>query len=368
LHVGIQLLEIIILRVTLGDFCVYMPMNDSQTPYILAIESSCDETAAAVMQGPHVKGNVISSQIEHEAYGGVIPELASRLHQQHIVPVVQQALREAGVTLQDLDGIAVTQGPGLLGALLVGHSFAKALAAGLDIPLLTVHHMQAHVLANFLTDTPPAFPFICLTVSGGHTQLVLVRDYLDMEVLGGTIDDAAGEAFDKAAKLMDLPYPGGPQIDRLAKEGDASAFRFPEPEVGPLEFSFSGLKTSLLYLLKDGIKKDPQFIEKHKADIAASYQKRIVDILLKKLASAAAKYQVDHLAIAGGVSANSELRRRFEQMCADMQKTAHIPPFAYCTDNAAMIGYLGYRKYQRQWFGDLESTPYPRGPFEQWRN
>ncbi len=333
----------------------------NQDSLILAIETSCDETSAAILQGPQVLANIISSQVQHEEYGGVIPELASRLHQQQIIRVVEEALKRASKQKKDLDAIAVTQGPGLLGALLVGNSFAKALSFGLDIPLIGVHHMQGHVLANFLTDNPPAFPFICLTVSGGHTQLIYVRNYLDMEIIGETMDDAAGEAFDKAAKLMGLPYPGGPHIDRLASQGNKEAFTFPEPEVGAYDFSFSGLKTSFLYLLKDGLKTKEDFIEVHQKDISASYQKKIVDILLKKLRLAAQNYKVSHLAIAGGVSANSELRRRFMEVCAENGYQSHLPPFEFCTDNAAMIGFAGLQKYFKGEFLDLDQTPFTRG-------
>lgn len=328
---------------------------------ILAIETSCDETAAAVMIDGTLRSNVVSSQLDHGQYGGVIPELASRLHQQDIVRVVDQALTEADSRLDELTAVAFTEGPGLLGALLVGASYAKGLAIGLDIPLIGVHHMQAHVLANFLTDDPPTFPFICLTVSGGHTQLILLRDYLDMELIGETIDDAAGEAFDKAAKLMDLPYPGGPHIDRLAKEGDPKAFSFPKPDVGTFSFSFSGLKTSLLYQLRDGLKEAPTFVEQNRAHIAASYQAHIVHILLEKLFLAADTYEVSTLAIAGGVSANSELRKRFVEGCEARGWKAHIPPFAYCTDNAAMIAQVGHLKYVAGETTPLTTVPFTRG-------
>lgn len=328
---------------------------------ILAIESSCDETSAAVLYDTEVRSNVISSQLDHSEYGGVIPELASRLHQQQIVRVVDKALRVADTDRSQLDAIAFTQGPGLMGALLVGTCFAKSLAYGLGIPLISVNHMRAHVLANFLLPEPPKFPFICLTVSGGHTQLILVRGSLDMVLLGETIDDAAGEAFDKAAKLMGLPYPGGPHIDRLAAEGNRDAFSFPSPSVGPLEFSYSGLKTSLLYLLQDGLKENPDFIEQNREDLAASYQGKIVDILLDKLAVAIEQHPVKHLAIAGGVSANRELRSRFEDFCQKRGIKAHIPPLAYTTDNAAMIGIAGYFQYQEQDFVDSKVAPYTRG-------
>ena len=329
--------------------------------YLLAIESSCDETAASILKNNEVLANIISSQLDHSEYGGVIPELASRLHQQAIMRVIEAALDTAEISKEDLDAVAFTRGPGLLGALLVGTSFSKAFAYGLGIPLIEVNHMQAHVLANFLTDNPPEFPFICLTVSGGHTQLVLVRDYLDMEIIGQSIDDAAGEAFDKAAKIMDLPYPGGPEIDKLAKIGNPKAFQFPKPEIGEFEFSFSGLKTSILYKIRDGMKIDPNFLKDNMADLAASYQRRIVDILLDKLAKAARKYEVKHLAIAGGVSANSELRSSFQKMCEEKGWIAHIPPFEYCTDNAAMIGIAGYYKFLQKEFTDLYAVPYTRG-------
>ncbi|RMG29668.1 MAG: tRNA (adenosine(37)-N6)-threonylcarbamoyltransferase complex transferase subunit TsaD [Bacteroidetes bacterium] len=330
-------------------------------PYILAIESSCDETSAAILTDGKVKSNIISSQLQHSEYGGVIPELASRLHQQQIIRVVNQALKQAEVDKRQLDAVAFTRGPGLLGALLVGTCFAKAYAFGLGIPLIEVNHMQAHVLANFLNPQPPAFPFICLTVSGGHTQLVLVRDYLDMELLGQTIDDAAGEAFDKAAKIMGLPYPGGPHIDRHARQGRRDFYNFPTPEVGAKQFSFSGLKTSMLYLLRKGLQEDPQYIEKHLDDLCASYQYRIVSILLDKLEQAALEQGVAHLAIAGGVSANSELRSRFQQLCQDRGWTAHIPAFEYCTDNAAMSGIAAHYKYLAGEFTDLSAVPFTRG-------
>lgn len=328
---------------------------------LLSIESSCDETAASILKNDQVLANVIASQIDHSEYGGVIPELASRLHQQSILKVIDSAFKQAGVKKEELDAIAFTQGPGLLGALLVGTSFAKAMAFGLGIPLIEVNHMQAHVLANFLSDSPPEFPFICLTVSGGHTQLVLVRDYLDMEIIGQSIDDAAGEAFDKAAKIMGLPYPGGPQIDKLAKMGNPKAFQFPKPEIGEFEFSFSGLKTSILYKIRDGMKADPNFLQDNMADLAASYQRRIVDILLEKLAKAAKKFGVKHLAIAGGVSANSELRSSFQAMCEEKDWISHIPAFEYCTDNAAMIGIAGYYKFLAKDFSDLYAVPFTRG-------
>ena len=330
-------------------------------PTLLAIESSCDETAASLIQDAKILSNVISTQLEHSEYGGVIPELASRLHQQQIIRVVEKAMKVAGVSKHELDGVAFTRGPGLLGALLVGTCFAKSFAWGLNIPLIEVNHMQAHVLANYLSDAPPGFPFLCLTVSGGHTQLILVKDYLEMEILGETIDDAAGEAFDKAAKLLGLPYPGGPHVDKHAKTGNKDAFSFPNPEVNPLDFSFSGLKTSILYLLRNGLKENPQFIAENLNDLCASYQHRIISILLGKMKLAAKQTQVKHLAIAGGVSANSELRARFLKMCEDEGWNAHIPAFEYCTDNAAMIAIAGHYKYLAGQFADLTVVPFTRG-------
>lgn len=308
-----------------------------------------------------VISNIVSSQLEHKDYGGVVPELASRLHQQQIVRVVQEALSTAALKAEDLDAIAFTRGPGLLGALLVGTSFAKGMALGLNIPLVDVNHMQAHVLANFLAPNPPSFPFLCLTVSGGHTQIILVKDYLKMELIGETIDDAAGEAFDKAAKIMGLPYPGGPEIDRMAEKGDATKFAFPKPRVGRFEFSFSGLKTSLLYLLKKGLKDNPEFITENIADVCASYQSRIVDVLLEKLEDAAKMTGVKDLAIAGGVSANSELRRRFVLLGEELGITTHIPSFEYCTDNAAMIAMAGQLRLEAGMTTGLDAVPFTRG-------
>ncbi len=327
---------------------------------ILAIESSCDETSAAVMHEGELLSNVISTQLDHADYGGVIPELASRLHMQQVVRVVDKALRQAEVEKSKLEAIAFTRGPGLLGALIVGTCFAKAMALGLGIPLVEVNHMHAHVLANFIDAPRPRFPLLCLTVSGGHTQLVLARSPLELEVVGQTIDDAAGEAFDKAAKLMGLPYPGGPQIDRLAKEGNPEAFSFPEPRVEPLAFSFSGLKTSLMYRMKDGLKADPGFIQTHQADLAASYQATIVRILIEKLTLAAETFGITELALAGGVSANSELRAAFEARCQEKGWQAHLPPFAYCTDNAAMIAMAGHFLLQAGQTSPLDVAPFAR--------
>lgn len=342
------------------EFDLQFSTTFAPMPTLLAIESSCDETSAAVIHDGRVLSNVISSQLQHSIYGGVIPELASRLHQQRIIAVTQEALRGAAVDKAELDAVAFTRGPGLAGALLVGTCFAKAFALALHIPLIEVNHMQAHVLANFLSDAPPAFPFLCLTVSGGHTQIVLVRDYLDMEIIGQSIDDAAGEAFDKAAKIMNLGYPGGPLIDKLAREGDPKRFSFPKPHLEGYDFSFSGLKTSLLYLLRDELKANPNFIEENKADICASYQRRIVSYLLGKFKDAAQAHGITHLAIAGGVSANSRLRQDFLDLCQRKGWTAHIPKFEYCTDNAGMIAIAGHYKYLAGMFTDQYVVPFTR--------
>ncbi|WPP50236.1 tRNA (adenosine(37)-N6)-threonylcarbamoyltransferase complex transferase subunit TsaD [Catalinimonas niigatensis] len=304
---------------------------------ILAIESSCDDTSAAVIQNGKILSNIIASQSVHEKYGGVVPELASRAHQQNIVPVVHQALSEANITKTMLSGVAFTQGPGLLGSLLVGTSFAKSLAYALDIPLLAVDHMQAHILAHFIDDPKPTFPFLCLTVSGGHTQIVKVNNYLDMEILGETQDDAVGEAFDKCAKLMGLPYPGGPYVDQLAHSGDPKKYAFPMTHMPDLQYSFSGIKTAFLNFLKNNERKDPDFIEKNKADIAASIQNTLIEMLLQKLLKASQKTNIREIAIAGGVSANSELRDKLEEESVKNDWTVYLPKLAYCTDNAAMI-------------------------------
>lgn len=326
---------------------------------LLAIESSCDDTGAAVIRDGAVLSNITAGQEAHAQYGGVVPEVASRAHQEHIIPVVNLALQRAEITSEELDGICFTRGPGLMGSLLVGVSFAKSFALALDIPMVEVHHMQAHVLAHFAEEPRPPFPFLCLTVSGGHTQIVLVRDYLDMEVLGETIDDAAGEAFDKTGKLLGLPYPAGPHIDRLAREGQA-LFEFPEPKIEGLNFSFSGLKTSILYFLKRELAKDEQFIEDHLADICASVQQRIVSILLNKLERAALDTGIQHLAIAGGVSANSGLRKGLQELCERHGMTSYIPPFQYCTDNAGMIAVAGYHKFLAGQFVGQEVSPTAR--------
>lgn len=332
-------------------------------PTILAIESSCDETSAAVISDGKVRSNIVSSQLEHERWGGVIPELASRLHQQQIMRVVAEALSRAQVDKKDLQAIAFTRGPGLLGALLVGTSFAKGFALGLGLPLIDVNHMQAHVLANFLSPTPPRFPFLCLTVSGGHTQIVHVRGPLDMEVVGQSIDDAAGEAYDKAAKIMGLGYPGGPLIDKLARTGDDKRFPFPTPSIPGLDYSFSGLKTSLIYFLRDNIATQPDFIETNKHDICASYQRRIITYLLQKLDQAIHQYPVQDLAIAGGVSANSRLRTDFQALCDHRGIQAHIPDFQYCTDNAGMIAIAAHFKYLAGEFCPPTALPFTRERF-----
>lgn len=328
---------------------------------LLAIESSCDETSAAVMRDGRILSNFIANQRVHEQYGGVVPELASRAHQQHIVPVVDQALKTAGVSPGDLHAIAFTRSPGLIGSLLVGSSFAKAMAMALDLPLIDVHHMQAHVLANFIEDPRPQFPFLCLTVSGGHTQIVLCRDYLDMEIIGQTLDDAAGEAFDKAAKMLGLPYPGGPLVDRYAQQGDPERFRFPEPRIPELNFSFSGLKTSVLYFLQQQQALDPDFIAANLADLCASIQERIISILMHKLQLASERTGIREVCIAGGVSANSGLRRALQDYGRRLGWNTYIPAFAYCTDNAGMIAMTAHFKYLAGQFADLEVSPSARG-------
>ena len=329
---------------------------------ILAIESSCDDTSAAVLQDNRVLSNVIASQKVHEQYGGVVPELASRAHQQNIIPVVDAAIRQAGIKKEDIDAVGFTRGPGLLGSLLVGVSFAKSFATALNIPLIEVNHLQAHVLSHFIDrgEPMPQFPFICLLVSGGHTQILLLKSHFDIECLGTTIDDAAGEAIDKAAKIMDLGYPGGPVIDRLAKEGNADAYKFATPHIEGYNYSFSGIKTSFLYFLRDRLKEDPDFIEKHKADLCASIQKTIVGFLLKKAERAALDHKVRQVAIAGGVSANSLLRSELQRICDKHHWQAFIPPFSFCTDNAAMVGIASYYKYLQGEYADISQPPYTR--------
>lgn len=329
---------------------------------ILAIESSCDDTSAAVLRDDVLLSNVIASQKVHEQYGGVVPELASRAHEQNIIPVVDGAIREAGIAKEAIDAVAFTRGPGLMGSLMVGVSFAKSFAQALGKPLIEVNHLQAHVLSHFINrgEPIPQFPFICLLVSGGHTQILLLKSHFEMEVLGQTIDDAAGEAIDKAAKIMDLGYPGGPIIDRLAKEGNADAYRFATPQIPGYDYSFSGIKTSFLYFLRDRLKEDPEFIEKNKADLCASIQKTIVGFLLKKAERAAIDRRVRQVAIAGGVSANSLLRSELQRICDKHHWQAFIPPFKFCTDNAAMVGIAGYFKYLKGEFADISLPPYTR--------
>lgn len=334
---------------------------------ILAIESSCDETSAAVLANGKLLSNIIAAQLVHEQYGGVVPELASRAHQQHILPVVERALTDANIPKNELSAIAFTRGPGLLGSLLVGTSFAKALALGLNIPLIEVNHMQAHVLAHFIDDQTndvprpkPGFPFLCLTVSGGHTQLVRVNAPLDMEVIGQTQDDAVGEAFDKSAKLLNLPYPGGPLIDKYAKMGNPLAFRFPMGEMPGLDFSFSGIKTAILYFLRDNVRANPDFITQNLADICASIQHTLVQMLLTKIKRAARETGIRDIAIAGGVSANSGLRTALTQLGQEQNWTVYIPRFEYCTDNAAMIAMAAQFKYEQGEFTTQAVSPLPR--------
>lgn len=327
---------------------------------ILAIESSCDDTSCAVLLDDRVLSNVTANQAIHAQYGGVVPELASRDHQKNIVPVVDAALKKAGKTLQEIDAIAVTRGPGLMGSLLVGLSFAKSLALAVNKPLIEVHHMQAHIMAHFIREanTPvPEYPFICLTVSGGHTQLVLLRGPLEFEVLGQTIDDAVGEAFDKAAKIMGLPYPGGPLIDKYAKEGDAKRFQFATTKVPGLDYSFSGIKTSFLYFINRELQKDAEFVKNNLNDICASYQHHLIKVLLKNARIAIEQKQIKHFAIAGGVSANSELRELVGALGKELGISTYIPKFEYCTDNAAMIGITAVYKFQKKEFADLRLVP-----------
>ena len=321
--------------------------------YILALESSCDETSASVCKNGIIISNIIASQEIHAQYGGVVPELASRAHMQNIVPVVDSAIKDAGIDIKELSAIAFTESPGLIGALLVGSGFAKSLSLSLDIPLIEVHHMQAHVLSNLIGEEKPEFPFLCLTVSGGHTQIVLCESPLNMKILGETIDDAAGEAFDKTAKLVGLPYPGGPLIDQYAKDGDAKRFHFPEPQIEGLDFSFSGVKTSILYFLQKQLKSDPDFISKNIHDICASVQDTIVGILTHKLKKASLETGIKNICIAGGVAANKGLRKGFEDMSVKYNWKVYIPKMEYCTDNAAMIAITGYYKFLNQEFSPL---------------
>lgn len=327
--------------------------------YILGIESSCDDTAAAVINNDVILSNVVATQKIHEAYGGVVPELASRAHQQNIVPVVHQALQQANIDKKQLSAIAFTRGPGLMGSLLVGTSFSKSFAFGLDIPLLDVNHMQAHILAHFIKakgQEPPSFPFLALTISGGHTQIVRVSDYFDLQVIGQTIDDAVGEAFDKSAKILGLPYPGGPLIDAHAKKGDSKKFMFPKPKVSPLDFSFSGLKTAVLYFVQKNVANNPNFIQENLEDICASLQHTIVDYLMDKLKNAVKQTGITRVAIGGGVSANSGIRAALEEAEQKYGWHVHIPKFEFCTDNAAMIAMVGALKYKQKYFADNTVT------------
>ncbi len=325
--------------------------------FILAIESSCDETSAAVIADGKVLNNIVATQSVHEKYGGVVPELASRAHQENLIPVVQEAIVSSGISKDQLSAVAFTRGPGLMGSLLVGVSFAKAFAYAQGIPLIEVNHMNAHILAHFIEDPVPKFPFICLTVSGGHTQLVLVKDHLDMEVIGETQDDAVGEAFDKTAKLLGLPYPGGPLIDKYAREGDPKSFQFPVTRMPDLNYSFSGIKTAVLYYLRDQLKVNPGFIEENLADLCASIQYSLVEMLLIKLKAAVKTYGVKEVAIAGGVSANTGLRDTLTQLAEQKGWNLYIPKFEYCTDNAAMIAMAAHYKYLRGEFSSMDVTP-----------
>lgn len=331
-------------------------MKANEDVLILGIESSCDETAASICLNGKILSNIIAAQQIHQQYGGVVPELASRAHIQNIVPVVESALKAANVKCNQLSAIAFTQAPGLIGALLVGTGFAKSMALSLDIPLIDVHHMQAHVLSNLIENPQLEFPFLCLTVSGGHTQIVVCHSPLEMEVIGETLDDAAGEAFDKSAKLLGLPYPGGPLIDRYAKNGDPKVFDFPEPQIEGLDFSFSGVKTSILYFLQKKLKEDASFIEKNMDDLCASIQDCIVGILMKKLKRASLETGIRNICLAGGVSANSGLRNALLELGIRQHWKVHIPSFEYCTDNAAMVAITGYHKYLSGFKTDLSVT------------
>lgn len=321
---------------------------------ILAIESSCDDTSAAVCIDGKVVSNLTANQKVHEQYGGVVPELASREHAKNIIPVVAEAIKKAGISKKDINAVAFTRGPGLMGSLLVGGMFAKSFAQSMHIPLIEINHMQAHVLAHFIDEPKPQFPFLCLTVSGGHTQIVLIRDYLDMQVIGSTIDDAAGEAFDKTAKILHLPYPGGPLIDKYAQTGNPKAFRFSEPQIEGLDFSFSGLKTNILYFLQKETKVNPDFISERLNDICASVQYTIISILMKKIKKASDEIGIRELAIAGGVSANSELRKQLISLGEKFGCNTYIPDFQYCTDNAGMIAITGYHKYLKGEFCSVD--------------
>lgn len=328
-------------------------------PVILGIESSCDDTSAAIIKGNNILSNIAANQTIHIEYGGVVPELASRAHQQNIIPVVEKSFTKANIQQKDISAIGFTRGPGLLGSLLVGTSFAKSLAMSLDVPLIEVNHLQAHILAHFIEDAnpkPPQFPFLCLTVSGGHTMIVLVKDYFDMEIIGKTIDDAAGEAFDKIGKIMELDYPAGPIIDKLSKNGNPNAFTFSKPRLEHFDYSFSGIKTSVLYFLQKELKKNPEFIKENLEDLCASVQKTIIDILMNKLEKASKDYKVTEVAIAGGVSANSGLRAAMENNAEKLGWNVYIPKFEYTTDNAAMIAMVAKLKFERGEFTDLRTS------------
>jgi N6-L-threonylcarbamoyladenine synthase len=331
-------------------------------PVILAIESSCDETSASVIRNGKVLNNIIATQAIHQKYGGVVPELASRAHQQNIVATVDKALKTSGTAKTDLDAVAFTRGPGLMGSLLVGTSFAKGLAMGLNIPLIEVNHMQAHVIAHFIDEPVPAFPFLCLTVSGGHTQIIVVKDHLDMKVIGQTQDDAVGEAFDKSAKILGLPYPGGPLIDQYAQQGNATAFKFPETSMPGLDFSFSGIKTAFLYFLRDAKVSNPKFVDENLYDICASLQHHLIKMLLNRLLQASQQTGIRTIAIAGGVSANSGLRKSLQVLGAKQGWSVFIPAFEYCTDNAAMIAMTAHYKFLKGEFTGLDVTPLARMP------
>lgn len=346
-----------------------------KTPIILAIESSCDDTSAAIAQGDAILSNLTANQQIHEQYGGVVPELASRAHERNIVPVVDAAIKKAGISLSDIDAVAFTRGPGLIGSLLVGASFAKAFALARKLPLIEVNHMQAHILAHFVSadasimrdtssffNNKPQFPFLCLTVSGGHTQLVIIKDYFDFEIVGETLDDAAGEAFDKTAKLLGLPYPGGPLVDKYAELGDATKLTFAKAKIADLNFSFSGLKTSVLYFLRDKVKENPNFVQENMNDLCAAIRKTIVDMLIDKTTKAAEQFGIKHIAIAGGVSANKGLRDALIKLSKEKDYQVFIPPFEYCTDNAAMIAIAGYLKYKKGIFTEQTTTPIARYP------
>ena len=334
----------------------------SKEPIILGIESSCDDTSAAILQGQKILSNKIANQEIHSLYGGVVPELASRAHQQNIIPVVDTAIKKANINKEDIDAIAFTKGPGLLGSLLVGSSFSKSFALGMNIPLITVNHMQAHILSHFIDEGKPMpeFPFLCLTVSGGHTQIVRVDSPSNMEVIGTTLDDAAGEAFDKSAKILGLPYPGGPLIDKHAKNGNILAFEFGKPNIKNLDFSFSGLKTSIMYKIQNNTQKNPNFIKENLEDLCASIQHSIVTILLNKLQKAIKQTGIKEIAIAGGVSANSYLRSELQQLANEKHYKLYVPKFEYCTDNAAMIAISGYFKFLEKDFADQNETPSAR--------